>query len=112
MSGMIESLSPLRCERDNFRKLQQTLEVERGRAKAASDRDTETIIELRTALEMERERQQQQQQLALPQPQDTGAAAAAVPDGFGGIVQMDQGLWLKKSFVRIGAILLKVYSGL
>ena len=48
----------LNGERENFRKLKQTLDLERSRAKAASERDAETIIELRTTLEMEREKQQ------------------------------------------------------
>ena len=50
----------IRCESENFRKLQSTLADERARTKSAADRDSETIIELRTSLEVERE-----QKLAL-----------------------------------------------
>ena len=45
-----------RSETENFRKLKQTLTLERNRTKTAADRDSETIIELRTSLEMEREK--------------------------------------------------------
>ena len=46
----------IRCESENFRKLQSTLADERARTKSAADRDSETIIELRTSLEVEREK--------------------------------------------------------
>ena len=50
----------IRCESENFRKLQSTLAEERARTRSAAERDSETIIELRTSLEVERE-----QKLAL-----------------------------------------------
>ncbi len=72
-----------RTERENFRKLNSALEVERGRSKAASERDTETIIELRTALEMEREQQQhfyKQQSAAVMHQKMLGEGMGAIEE--------------------------------
>ena len=39
----------MRCEAENFRKLQSALAEERARTRAAADSDSDTIIELRVA---------------------------------------------------------------
>ena len=57
----------MRCEAENFRKLQSALADERARTRAAADSDSDTIIELRTALEVERE-----QKLALERERASG----------------------------------------
>ena len=90
----------IRSECDNFRKLKQTLEHERGRSKAASDRDTETIIELRTALEMERERSHEMSRSSMSQQQHTQQSSTMWSEGFGCIEVLDQGqMILSKGFI-------------